>query len=134
MLAVSDIGCGMPPEMLDNVFEPFFTTKESGKGTGLGLAMVYGVVRQNQGFINIYSEPGQGTTIKIYLPRHLAKATETAEQKPQAVARGSEIILLVEDEPAILKMTTMMLEREEYTVVGAGTPGETIRLDREHAG
>ena len=133
LLAVSDSGCGMDSETLDSAFEPFFTTKESNKGTGLGLATVYGVVKQNQGFINIYSEPGQGTTFKIYLPRHLAKTAETEERKPQAAARGSETILLVEDEPAILRMTTMMLEREGYTVVAAGTPGEAIELAHIHS-
>jgi len=134
LLAVSDNGCGMDSETLDNAFEPFFTTKKSNKGTGLGLATVYGVVKQNQGFINIYSEPSQGTTIKIYLPRHFAKTAETEERKPQAAARGSETILLVEDEPAILRMTTMMLEREGYTVVAAGTPGEAIELAHIHSG
>ncbi len=135
MLAVSDNGCGMDAETLSHLFEPFFTTKETGKGTGLGLATVYGVVKQNNGFINVYSEPGHGTTLRIYLPRHLAKADRPAEQAPDKPAkRGHETILLVEDEPAILRMTAMMLEREGYTVVSAGTPGEAIRLANEHAG
>jgi two-component system cell cycle sensor histidine kinase/response regulator CckA len=135
MLAVSDNGCGMDSETLSQVFEPFFTTKEPGKGTGLGLAMVYGVVKQNNGFINVYSEPGQGTTFKIYLPRHSAKAVrfpEKRQDKPKE--RGQEIILLVEDDQAILGLTTRMLEREGYTVMAAGTPGEAIRLANEHAG
>ena len=134
MLAVSDNGCGMDAELLDNIFEPFFTTKEQDKGTGLGLATVYGAVKQNNGFINVYSKPGQGTTFKIYLPRHATKAVETEEREPQAAARGSEAILLVEDEPAILRMTTRMLEREGYTVVAAGTPGEAIERAHIHSG
>ena len=135
MLAVSDNGCGMDSETLAKVFEPFFTTKELGKGTGLGLATVYGVVKQNNGLINVYSEPGQGTTFKIYLPRHKAKAAPLPEKGPGIPsARGHETVLLVEDEQAILKMTTMMLEREGYTVLGASTPGEAIRLAREHMG
>ncbi len=135
MLAVSDNGCGMDAETLSKVFEPFFTTKELGKGTGLGLASVYGAVKQNNGFINVYSEPGQGTTFKIYLPRHLAKAGRPAEKSPDKPAkRHHETILLVEDEPEILEVTTIMLERNGYTVVSAGTPGEAIRLANEHAG
>jgi PAS domain S-box-containing protein len=135
LLAVSDNGCGMGKVTLSQLFEPFFTTKELGKGTGLGLATVYGIVRQNKGFINVYSEPGQGTTFRIYLPLHLAKALpaqEMALDKPRQ--RGHETILLVEDEPAILEMITTMLEREGYTVVPAITPGEAIRLAKEHHG
>jgi PAS domain S-box-containing protein len=135
LLAVSDNGCGMDTETISHLFEPFFTTKEMGKGTGLGLATVYGSVKQNNGFINVYSEPGQGTTFKIYLPRHAVKgAVETKEPKPQTAERGSETILLVEDEPAILRMTTMMLELLGYTVLAASTPGEALRLAQEHAG
>jgi PAS domain S-box-containing protein len=135
LLAVSDNGCGMDAEVLSHLFEPFFTTKALGQGTGLGLATVYGAVKQNNGFINVYSELGQGTTFKIYLPRHAAKQAPPAEAgRAQAEGRGSETILLVEDEPAILKMVILMLEREGYTVLGAGTPGEAIRLAREHAG
>lgn len=134
LLAVSDDGSGMDAETIAHIFEPFFTTKEVGKGTGLGLATVYGAVKQNGGFINVNSEPGRGTTFKIFLPRHAAKAEETDEGKPQAAARGSETILLVEDEPIILKMTTTMLEQLGYNVLAARTPGEAIRLGREHKG
>lgn len=135
LLTVSDNGCGMDTEILDKLFEPFFTTKEMGKGTGLGLATVYGIVKQNKGFINVYSEPGQGTTFKIYLPRHIGKPGQMRSESPAEPAmRGYETILLVEDEPAILIMTTMMLERLDYTVVAASTSGEAISLAREHAG
>jgi signal transduction histidine kinase/CheY-like chemotaxis protein len=134
LLAVSDNGCGMDAETREKLFEPFFTTKEQGKGTGLGLATVHGVVKQNNGFINVYSEPGQGTTFKIYLPRHMAKAIDAAERKLQVAGRGSETILMVEDEPANLKITTMLLESLGYRVLAARTPGEAIRLCREHAG
>ncbi len=135
LMAVSDNGCGMDKETMGHLFEPFFTTKEVGKGTGLGLASVYGMVKQNNGFINVYSEPGQGTTFKVYLPRHKAKSASLPEKAPSRPAeRGHETILLVEDEPAILKMTTMMLERLGYAVLAAATPGEAIRLAHEHAG
>jgi len=134
LLAVSDNGCGMHKEILDNLFEPFFTTKETGKGTGLGLATIYGIVKQNNGFINVYSEPGQGSTFKIYLPRVVAeKDTNKAVPKKKVAAGGTETILLVEDEPSILTMTRMMLERKGYSVLSATTPWEAIDLAKNHA-
>ena len=135
LLAVSDDGCGMDKDTMKNLFEPFYTTKEVGKGTGLGLATVYGIVKQNDGFINVYSEPDQGTTFRIYLPQYRAE-TEIPEKKTadKIDMDGNETILLVEDEPPILKMTRMMLERMGYKVFAAGTPGEAIALAREHVG
>jgi PAS domain S-box-containing protein len=135
LLEVSDDGCGMDPKILNQIFEPFFTTKEQGKGTGLGLASVFGMVKQNNGFINVYSEPGQGTTFKIYLPVFAAKSAGIRADAPELpTEHGHETILLVEDEPAILQMTTMMLTRLGYTVVAAATPGEAIRLALEYRG
>ncbi len=134
MLAVSDNGCGMDKETLNNLFEPFFTTKDVGEGTGLGLATIYGIVKQNSGFINVYSEPDQGSIFRIYLPRYAA-ADETPvivhPGKPDPT--GTETILLVEDEPAILRMTRMMLERKGYSVLPAATPGEAIDKAKTHA-
>jgi PAS domain S-box-containing protein len=135
LLAVSDNGRGMDREVLSHLFEPFFSTKETGKGTGLGLATVYGIVKQNNGYINVYSEPGMGTTFKLYLPRHLNKGERSS--KPEVVnpaTTGHETILLVEDEPMILEMITVMLECQGYTVLPAVSPNEAIRLAREHAG
>ncbi|MDX9979664.1 MAG: response regulator [Lentisphaeria bacterium] len=133
LLAVSDDGCGMAPETMTKIFEPFFTTKPVGKGTGLGLATVYGIVKQNNGFITVYSEPGQGTTFRIYLPRHAAEAAPLAEEKPaKPVARGWETILLVEDEPAILSMAATMLERQGYRVLAAASPVEAVRAAAAH--
>ncbi len=134
-IAVSDNGCGMEKETLSHVFEPFFTTKGVGKGTGLGLSSVYGAVKQNNGFVNVYSEPGQGTTISIYLPRYRGVTdqmrTDGALEPPVG---GHETILLVEDEPTILQMTASMLERLGYTVLTTGSPGEAIRVVGELAG
>ena len=134
MLTVSDNGCGMDKNTLNNLFEPFYTTKDMGKGTGLGLATVYGIVKQNNGFINAYSEPGRGSTFKIYLPRFLAdeKTDKTIPEK-KVTAGGSETILLVEDEPAILKMTRMMLERKGYTVLSAATPAEAVKKAKNYS-
>jgi two-component system cell cycle sensor histidine kinase/response regulator CckA len=134
-LAVSDDGCGMDRETIGRLFEPFFTTKGVGEGTGLGLATVYGIVKQNSGFITVESKPGEGSTFAIHLPRYVA-ATEVLEREggPAPPARGRETILLVEDEPAILKLTARMLESRGYTVVVAGGPGEAIRLARERPG
>ena len=125
----------MNKETLDNLFEPFFTTKDVGKGTGLGLATVYGIVKQNNGFINVYSEPGRGSTFKIYLPR-LVTGDETAVVIPErkTAPGGDEIILLVEDEPAILRMTRMMLERKGYTVLSAATPAQAEEIAKKNAG
>lgn len=135
MMSVSDDGCGMDEEIQKNIFEPFFTTKEVGKGTGLGLSTVYGIVRQNDGFINVYSEPGLGTCFKVYLPRHFKKIiSEPKKDSRKPAVRGSETILLVEDELAILKMITTILERLGYKVLSTDIPGEAIRLAREHSG
>ena len=134
-LCISDNGCGMDKATLENIFEPFFTTKESGKGTGLGLATVYGIVKQNNGFINVYSELGKGTTFKIYLPFCVAKSLSA--QKESTVGHGTlghETILLVEDEPGILDIGKLMLESLGYQVLTASKPGEAIHLAKEYKG
>jgi CheY-like chemotaxis protein len=134
MLAVSDDGCGINKATMHHVFEPFFTTKQAGEGTGLGLATVYGIVKQNNGFINVYSEVGRGTTLKIYLPKYGRKADLSLDVTESATPSGSETILLVEDEPMILEMVTAMLQRQGYQVLRAATPGEALRLAEEYAG
>jgi CheY-like chemotaxis protein len=135
-LTVADNGCGMDKAVQESLFEPFFTTKEVGKGTGLGLATVYGIVKQNGGFINVNSEPGKGTTFEICLPRHTVAKTDSTQTKPMTgpVTRGRETILVVEDEPGILDMTKGMLERLGYTVLTASTPGEAIRVALAYGG
>jgi PAS domain S-box-containing protein len=135
MLAVSDNGSGMDKKTIEKIFDPFFTTKEASKGTGLGLATVYGIVKQNAGFINVYSEPGHGSTFRVYLPMHTGEAEEAAENSPAApLPRGDETILLVEDEPAVLEMVQLMLEKTGYAVLAASTPLEALRLAGENAG
>ena len=131
-LAVSDNGSGMDKVTLTRLFEPFFTTKELGKGTGLGLATVYGIVKQNGGFINVYSEPEHGTTFKIYLPRHVGDGRVALDSAATSAARGNETILVVEDERSILNMTKRILERLGYSVLAARAPGEAICLASEH--
>ena len=135
VLSVSDDGCGMDQQTLEHVFEPFFTTKEVGRGTGMGLATVYGIVKQNKGFINVYSEPGQGTTIRIYLPRNHAP-TDSSRRPALAGpdAGGHETILVVEDEPTIMKLTAAMLERLGYDVLTAVTTAAAIETAANHAG
>ena len=129
LIGISDNGCGIDKENLENLFEPFFTTKEIGEGTGLGLATVYGIVKQNKGFINVYSEPGQGTTFKIYLPKQMKESENQGQNVAQKEPhKGHETILLVEDEEAILRMTCMMLERLGYNVFTANTPAEAIQI------
>lgn len=134
-LVVSDNGCGMGAETMSHLFEPFFTTKAVGRGTGLGLATIYGIVKQNDGFINAYSEPGQGTSFRIYLPPFGAEDEPVRKESlTTSPAGGYETILLVEDEAMILDIAHTMLERQGYTVLVAATPGEATRLAREHAG
>jgi signal transduction histidine kinase len=134
VLAVSDNGCGMDQQTLGAIFEPFFTTKEFGQGSGLGLATVYGSVKQNGGFVNVYSEPGQGTTLRIYLPPDEDRAASVRSAAPTVAHGGQETILLVEDEPAILKMTATMLRGQGYAVLAASSPSEAIRLAQSHSG
>lgn len=135
MLAVSDTGCGIDSETQSHIFEPFFTTKEKGKGTGLGLATVYGVVKQSGGNIWVYSEPGQGTTFKIYLPL-VGQVVEEAEVR-QAVSefhQGSGIVLLVEDEEAVRELVRDRLQRIGYTVLEAKDGADAIRISQRHEG
>jgi len=135
LLIFTDNGCGMDEKTLENLFEPFFTTKELGRGTGLGLATVYGIVKQNNGFIHVSSEKGQGTTFRIYLPRHRTGPADSAPEMPaDPVPKGHETLLVVEDEPAILKMTKMMLALSGYTVLTAATPGQALAAARHHTG
>jgi PAS domain S-box-containing protein len=135
LMAVSDDGCGMDKETLDKIFEPFFTTKTVGRGTGLGLATVYGIVKQNYGFINVYSEPGKGTTFKVYLARHASQTTEIRKEAAAQIPRGrGETILVVEDEKAILQLARTMLTGLGYTVLAAGTPDEALRLAGHYGG
>ena len=131
---VSDNGQGMDKETLSHIFEPFFTTKHVGKGTGLGLATVYGTVKQNNGFINVYSETGRGATFSIYLPRYVGSTgSMQSEYVPTPTVGGDETILLVEDEPTILMMTAQLLESLGYVVLAVGTPEEAIQLAGERA-
>lgn len=132
-LTVSDDGAGMDASILNNIFEPFFTTKAIGHGTGLGLATVYGIVKQNKGFINVYSEPGHGSSFRIYLPRANVSSTATVPQPPSAPLEGNnETVLIVEDNAAILKLTQRMLKRLGYRVLGANSPQKAIAMARNH--
>jgi PAS domain S-box-containing protein len=135
MLAVSDTGIGMDTQVKAHIFEPFFTTKEKGKGTGLGLATVYGIVKQTDGYIWVYSEPGQGTSFKIYLPR-VAAAAEPPAPKPLAPPSlaGSETVLLAEDEEAVRNFTRRVLAAHGYTVLTAADGQEALHLAEQHAG
>jgi CheY-like chemotaxis protein len=133
MLTVSDTGMGMDAETQTHIFEPFFTTKELGKGTGLGLATVYGVVKQSEGYIWVYSEPGNGTTFKIYFPR-VDEPVEVAEiGRPKAAQlRGSETILIAEDAEPLRKLTCSFFESNGYKVLAAGSGAEAIKMAAEY--
>ncbi len=134
MLAVSDTGCGMSPEVRAQVFEPFFTTKKAGQGTGLGLATVFGIAKQNNGFVNVYSEPGEGTTFKIYLQRHTSEADSLNTPQDVAIPTGNgELILLVEDEDMVLQILKTILEKLNYRILAAHSPNEAIEQVRQNS-
>ncbi len=128
-LVISDDGAGMDSETRKRIFEPFYTTKGLGEGTGLGLATVYGIVKQNNGFINVYSEPGQGTTFSIYFPRFRGAADEFEDKKTSAVQGGrGQTILLVEDDKSLLKLSEDLLNELGYRVVATDSPKDAIQI------
>jgi len=133
MLAISDTGEGMDAETRRRIFEPFFTTKEEGKGTGLGLATVYGIVKQSGGSIYVYSEPGRGTTFKVYLPRTFDERDLQPERVGAAEVRGgNETVLVVEDEEIVRELIVGLLRAQGYTVFETGDPEEAVRIAADH--
>jgi PAS domain S-box-containing protein len=134
MVAVTDTGTGMDEATKARIFEPFFTTKQPGKGTGLGLATVYAIVKQSDGFIWVYSEPGHGTSFKIYLPQVNAVADSTKIDAALPLPTGSETVLLVEDAAAVRAVSKEVLERQGYTVLEASNGADALRLAERHHG
>jgi CheY-like chemotaxis protein len=135
LLSVSDNGIGMDRETQSHIFEPFFTTKEPGKGTGLGLATVYGIVKQSGGHIWVYSEPGRGTTFKIYLPRvPVPGDVPQSEPRRKECVQTGETILLVEDEDAVRALARRVLEARGYTVLPAASGADAVRIAKQHEG
>ena len=133
LLSVGDTGQGMPPEVKRRLFEPFFTTKPKGRGTGLGLAVIFGVVKQAGGTIEVDSEPGQGTTFKIHLPRSEEPAVKLARPNaPSVVPHGHETVLLVEDEASVRELATAILGRLGYRVLAAAHGAEALELAEQH--
>jgi CheY-like chemotaxis protein len=135
MLAVSDSGIGMSQQTIAHIFEPFYTTKESGSGTGLGLSTVYGIVKQSGGYIWVYSEPGKGSTFKVYLPRaeDPVEQLETIQSPALQTQRGWETILLVEDEEAVRELIRTVLTEYGYDVLPARDPEHAIKLAKSYA-
>src|SRR5688572_22750644 len=133
MLAVSDTGTGMDEATQARIFEPFFTTKAAGKGTGLGLATVHGIVRQSSGFIWVYSEIGRGTSFKIYLPR-VDESVESAAAAAAPAGRSGATVLVVEDMESVRRVTCRMLARQGYNVLEAASGAAALRLAQAHDG
>ena len=134
-LSVSDNGCGMEPSILDNIFEPSFTTKEDTQRSGMGLSSVYGITKQNNGNIHVYSEPGKGTVFKIHLPEWRDAISLAAHDTDTNVSfKGNETILLVEDEKMLLNLGRETLEQMGYTVLATDSPNEALRIANEHPG
>ena len=135
MLSVSDDGRGIGKEDLEHIFEPFFTTKDVGEGTGMGLATVYGIVKQNKGVVNVESEVGKGTTFRIYFPKSRGKSESNTNEGKQRPEKGrGETVLIVEDEPSVLAMSQEMLEKLGYFALTARTPGEALQKAQESGG
>jgi two-component system CheB/CheR fusion protein len=134
MLAMSDTGCGMTPEVMARIFEPFYTTKEVGMGTGLGLAMVFGFVQQSGGCIQVHSEPGRGTTFKVYLPAVSEQLAVERGSDSQAGLRGTETILLVEDEEGVRGLALMSLKTQGYQVLSATDGKDALNVLKDHRG
>jgi two-component system cell cycle sensor histidine kinase/response regulator CckA len=133
MLAISDTGIGMDSETQARIFEPFFTTKEKGKGTGLGMSTVYGIVKQSDGFVWVYSEPGKGTTVKTYFPRVTSRIPSSQpEIGLDPGFRGSETILIVEDEAAVRTLASRILRERGYRVLEAADGTEALRIAQEY--
>lgn len=131
-LSVTDTGCGMDEETRSKIFEPFFTTKEVGKGTGLGLATVYGIVKQHEGFIHVSSTPGKGTTFDIYLPIVARSATAPLKQEMGPAPGGTETVLVAEDDAIVCRLAQTILQRSGYTVLAAADGAEAMELFRKH--
>ena len=131
MLAFSDNGEGMDGQTLEKIFEPFFTTKGKDRGTGLGLATLYGIVKQNEGHITVASAPGQGTRFALYFPRHVSDSLSSEESQEKRDLTGHETILLVEDQLQVLQFTQMLLEKNGYSVLTANNPTEALQLCRQ---
>jgi CheY-like chemotaxis protein len=134
LVAVSDNGAGMPAETLSRVFEPFFTTKEPGKGTGLGLATAYGIVKQSGGDVTVYSEPGRGTTVRIYLPETTENRQEEARLPNGSPMGGQETLLVVEDEAAVRALAAEVLRDAGYHVLDAGNVADAMRVAAAYLG
>ena len=134
MLAVSDTGTGMSAQTKARIFDPFFTTKQPGQGTGLGLSSVYGIVKQSAGYITVESEPGRGTTFKVYFPRIEGSVAATAQRPATVSLDGDETVLLVEDHAEVRRLTGKVLEAHGYTVLVAADGVEALRIAEQHAG